>query len=71
MTTVNKQKYFIETWGCQMNEEDSEKLSGMLKNIGYIKAEARNEADVIIFNTCAVRENAELKVYGNLGALKT
>ncbi|HCW03802.1 MAG TPA: tRNA (N6-isopentenyl adenosine(37)-C2)-methylthiotransferase MiaB, partial [Clostridium sp.] len=58
------------TWGCQMNEEDSEKLSGMLKNIGYIKAEARNEADVIIFNTCAVRENAELKVYGNLGALK-
>ncbi|NLP28110.1 MAG: tRNA (N6-isopentenyl adenosine(37)-C2)-methylthiotransferase MiaB [Clostridia bacterium] len=70
MTTVNKQKYFIETWGCQMNEEDSEKLSGMLKNIGYIKAEARNEADVIIFNTCAVRENAELKVYGNLGALK-
>lgn len=53
-----------------MNEEDSEKLSGMLKNIGYVKAETRDKADIIIFNTCCVRENAELKVYGNLGALK-
>lgn len=62
--------YYIETWGCQMNEEDSEKLSGMLKNIGYVSTEVREEADIIIFNTCCVRENAELKVYGNLGALK-
>lgn len=62
--------YYIETWGCQMNEEDSEKLSGMLKNIGYSKIDKREDADIIIFNTCAVRENAELKVYGNLGALK-
>lgn len=67
---VNDKKYFIETWGCQMNEEDSEKLSGMLENMGYTKAEDRKDSDVIIFNTCAVRENAELKVYGNLGALK-
>jgi len=70
MTTYNKSTYYIETWGCQMNEEDSEKLSGMLKNIGYVKAETKENADVIIFNTCAVRENAELKVYGNIGALK-
>ncbi len=63
-------KFFIETWGCQMNEEDSEKLSGMLKREGYIRTEEREEADVIIFNTCCVRENAELKVYGNLGILK-
>lgn len=70
MTTNNKPTYYIETWGCQMNEEDSEKLSGMLKNIGYTRTESKNDADVIIFNTCAVRENAELKVYGNLGALK-
>ncbi|MBU5590680.1 tRNA (N6-isopentenyl adenosine(37)-C2)-methylthiotransferase MiaB [Clostridium sp. MSJ-4] len=63
-------KYYIETWGCQMNEEDSEKLSGMLKNIGYEKTESKLDASVIIFNTCCVRENAELKVYGNLGALK-
>lgn len=53
-----------------MNEEDSEKLSGMLKLNGYIRTDVRKDADLIIFNTCCVRENAELKVYGNLGALK-
>lgn len=63
-------KYYIETWGCQMNEEDSEKLSGMLINLGYSKTNAKESADVIIFNTCCVRENAEFKVYGNLGELK-
>ncbi|HEY5563338.1 MAG TPA: tRNA (N6-isopentenyl adenosine(37)-C2)-methylthiotransferase MiaB [Clostridiaceae bacterium] len=68
--TKEKQFYCIETWGCQMNEEDSEKLSGMLKNIGYLSTKARDEASIIIFNTCCVRENAELKVYGNLGELK-
>ncbi len=62
--------YYIETWGCQMNEEDSQKLSGMLENMGYKKSEIRENADIIVFNTCCVRENAELKVYGNLGALK-
>ncbi|PJI10145.1 MULTISPECIES: tRNA (N6-isopentenyl adenosine(37)-C2)-methylthiotransferase MiaB [Clostridium] len=62
--------FFIETWGCQMNEEDSEKLSGMLKKMNYEKTEDKNRADLIIFNTCCVRENAELKVYGNLGTLK-
>lgn len=66
---MNK-KYLIETWGCQMNEEDSEKLAGMLRSMGYEATMFRNKADVIIFNTCAVRENAELKVYGNIGALK-
>lgn len=65
-----KGTFFIETWGCQMNEEDSEKLSGMLKNIGYKNTEDKTEADIIIFNTCCVRENAEFKVYGNLGILK-
>ncbi len=71
MNILQKNKfYFIETWGCQMNEEDSEKLSGMLISMGYRACENRNEADVIIFNTCCVRENAELKVHGNLGQLK-
>lgn len=71
MNKMDKKKlYFIETWGCQMNEEDSEKLAGMLENMGYVKSNIRNEADIIIFNTCCVRENAELKVYGNLGELK-
>lgn len=63
-------KFFIETWGCQMNEEDSERLSGILKKLDYEKTENKNFADLIIFNTCCVRENAELKVYGHLGILK-
>ncbi|ASW42833.1 tRNA (N6-isopentenyl adenosine(37)-C2)-methylthiotransferase MiaB [Clostridium isatidis] len=67
---VKDLKYFIETWGCQMNEEDSEKLSGMLKNIGYSRTETKDDANIIIFNTCCVRENAENKVFGNLGELK-
>lgn len=70
MKDLEQLKYYIETWGCQMNEEDSEKLSGMLKNLGYSRTEKKDDASIIIFNTCCVRENAELKVYGNLGALK-
>ncbi len=62
--------FFIQTYGCQMNEEDSEKLSGMLKRMGYESTENRDGASIIIFNTCCVRENAENKVFGNLGALK-
>lgn len=63
--------FHVVTYGCQMNEEDSEKLTGMLEGMGYTRTPIRNEADVIIFNTCCVRENAELKVYGNLGQLKS
>lgn len=63
-------KYYIETWGCQMNEEDSEKLSGMLKRLGYSRTDIKEEAGIILFNTCCVRENAENKVFGNLGQLK-
>lgn len=66
----NNLRYIIETWGCQMNEEDSEKISGMLKSLGYSPTDQREDADIIIFNTCCVRENAEQKVYGNLGMLK-
>ncbi|HBM81406.1 MAG TPA: tRNA (N6-isopentenyl adenosine(37)-C2)-methylthiotransferase MiaB [Clostridiaceae bacterium] len=60
----------IETWGCQMNEEDSEKMAGMLNSMGYESTGNKEDADIIVFNTCCVRENAELKVYGNLGILK-
>ncbi|MDF2987065.1 MAG: tRNA-N(6)-(isopentenyl)adenosine-37 thiotransferase enzyme MiaB [Eubacterium sp.] len=63
-------KYNIETFGCQMNENDSERLSGMLSEMGYSECFKRAESDLIIFNTCCVRENAEQKVYGHLGALK-
>ncbi|EPR13391.1 tRNA (N6-isopentenyl adenosine(37)-C2)-methylthiotransferase MiaB [Ruminiclostridium papyrosolvens] len=60
----------IETFGCQMNENDSERLSGMLSEMGYSECSERKDSDLIIFNTCCVRENAEQKVYGHLGALK-
>lgn len=63
-------KYNITTYGCQMNEHDSEVLSGMLESVGYTATNNKKEANLIIYNTCCVRENAELKVYGNLGALK-
>ena len=63
-------KSLIYTLGCQQNESDSEKLSGMLKKMGYTPTETPEEADVILFNTCAVRENAEKKLFGRVGALK-
>ena len=65
-----KPKYMIQTFGCQMNEHDSEKLCAMLDDMGYQRTMLAAECDLIIYNTCAVRENAELKVYGNLGQLK-
>ena len=63
-------KYSINTFGCQMNENDSERLAGMLTAMGYSSAGNKEESDLIIYNTCCVRENAELKVYGHLGMLK-
>ena len=68
--TGKKKSYFIQTFGCQMNEHDSEKLGAMLNAMGYEASLMADHADLIIYNTCAVRENAELKVYGNLGHLK-
>ncbi len=65
-----KQKYSILTMGCQLNENDSEKLCGMLEEMGYEKTENQNEADLSLFNTCCVRENAEDKLFGKLGELK-
>lgn len=70
VTEEERKTFFISTFGCQMNEEDSEKLSGMLKTQGYTPTENRDEASIVIFNTCCVRENAENKVFGNLGMLK-
>ena len=62
--------YHIESYGCQMNEHDSEKIAGMMEEMGYAKAEDKSKADFIIFNTCCIREHAEQRVYGNIGALK-
>ena len=61
--------YQVRTYGCQMNVHDSERLAGLLEVSGYIKADADELADVVVFNTCAVRENADNKLYGNLGQL--
>ena len=63
-------KYFLETYGCQMNERDSESIAGMLTACGYTKAETKQEADFILFNTCCVREHAELRTFGNVGFTK-
>ena len=59
----------VDTYGCQQNEEDSEKIRGYLAEMGYEMTEDEFEADVVILNTCAVREHAEMRVFGNLGAL--
>ncbi len=61
---------FVETYGCQQNVSDSEKLKGMLHAMGYGFCERCEDADLVLYNTCAVRENAELRVFGNIGALK-
>ncbi|MBR5614725.1 MAG: tRNA (N6-isopentenyl adenosine(37)-C2)-methylthiotransferase MiaB [Clostridia bacterium] len=61
---------FVETYGCAQNESDSERLKGMLEAMGYDFCDSTEEADLVLYNTCAVRENAELRVFGNIGALK-
>ena len=63
-------KFFVRTYGCQMNEHDSEKIKGMLKSVGYTECDSVDNADIVILNTCAIRENAHDKVFGFLGVLK-
>ena len=63
-------KYFIVTYGCQMNVHESEKIAAILEKLGYSCGETREEADIIVFNTCAIREGAEDRVFGNVGNLK-
>src|SRR5688572_13569169 len=62
--------YQVRTYGCQMNVHDSERISGLLDAAGYVKADDDDIADVVVFNTCAVRENADNRLYGNLGHLR-
>jgi len=61
--------YEVRTYGCQMNVHDSERLTGLLEDAGYVSAPDGEQADVVVFNTCAVRENADNRLYGNLGHL--
>ena len=65
-----KPKALVETYGCQQNDNDSERIKGMLDEMGFSFTENEDEADFILYNTCAVREGAEMRVLGNIGALK-
>ncbi len=65
-----KKKMHIATFGCQMNFHDSEKLKGVLEEMGYEETDTEIDADLVVYNTCAVRENAEQRVYGRIGHLK-
>ena len=60
---------YVETYGCQQNEADSEHIRGLLSQCGYTMADTAEGADIVIMNTCAIREHAEQRVFGNLGAL--
>ena len=63
------QKYHIVTYGCQMNVHESEKIAGILRRLGYEETKEKENADIILFNTCCIRENAENHAFGNIGAL--
>ncbi len=67
---MEKKKYHIVTYGCQMNVHESEKLAGIMRDLGYEETNEEENADAILFNTCCIRENAEERAYGNIGALK-
>jgi tRNA-2-methylthio-N6-dimethylallyladenosine synthase len=67
---MHKNKVYIETYGCQMNAADTEIVLGILNNKGYSQTKNADEADVVLFNTCSIRENAEQRIYGRLGNFK-
>ena len=67
---MNQKKFYIETYGCQMNDHDSEKMAAMLEDMGFSQVSGAESADVVIINTCSIREKAEHKLYSALGALK-
>jgi tRNA-2-methylthio-N6-dimethylallyladenosine synthase len=64
-------RYLVRTFGCQMNEHDSERIAGQMEADGYTPADSEDDADVIVLNTCCIRENADNKLYGTLGHLKS
>ena len=66
-TAAAQATYYIRTFGCQMNEHDSERMAGMLEREGYAQASGPGDASVVLFNTCCIRENADQRLYGNLG----
>jgi len=69
--SVVTRKYLIRTFGCQMNVHDSERLAGLLEADGMESTDDLEQADVVVLNTCCIRENADNKLYGNLGHLQS
>src|SRR5918997_1529048 len=69
--TDRPRTYLVRTFGCQMNEHDSERIAGQMEADGYAPAASEDDADVIVLNTCCIRENADNKLYGTLGHLKS
>ena len=67
---MSERRYLLRTFGCQMNEHDSERIAGLLTADGYVPTEEAADANVVVFNTCAIRENADNRLYGNLGHLR-
>ncbi len=70
MTSAAPRSYALRTYGCQMNAHDSERIAGLLEADGMVLADSEDDADVVVLNTCCIRENADNKLYGNLGHLK-
>jgi len=64
-------RYLVRTFGCQMNEHDSERIAGLMEADGYERASSEADADVVVLNTCCIREGADTKLYGTLGHLKS
>jgi tRNA-2-methylthio-N6-dimethylallyladenosine synthase len=60
-------KFHVTTFGCQMNVHDSERMQGMLESLGYERAESRDQADLILFNTCSIRDSADNRFFAHLG----
>ena len=69
-SSLGSRAYYIETFGCQMNVRDSETAAGLLETLGFSRAADKESASLILFNTCCVRDHAEKRVFGNIGALK-
>ena len=70
MSVLEGRKYNITTFGCQMNEHDSETIAGMLREEGCAETDSRSGADIAVINTCSIRENADKRFFGTLGQLK-
>ena len=67
---MNSKQFHLRTYGCQMNAHDSEKVANLLYHAGYVASQSADDADVLIINTCSIRDKAERRLYGDLGGLR-